>query len=69
MTPLAAWLTALLTRWRQPPPNGAVLAVEQVVALDPRRRLTLVRCGGRRLLLLTGGPADLSLGWLPEDAA
>ncbi|HET9018240.1 MAG TPA: flagellar biosynthetic protein FliO [Acetobacteraceae bacterium] len=46
------------------PARGGVLAVEQVLALDARRRLVLVRCGGRRLLLLTGGPQDMTLGWL-----
>jgi flagellar protein FliO/FliZ len=43
------------------PPNGLVL--EQVLALDARRRLLLVRCGPRRLLLLTGGPQDVAVGW------
>jgi flagellar protein FliO/FliZ len=47
--------------------TGARLAVAEVIALDPRRRLHLVRCDGRHLLLLTGGPQDLSLGWLAEQ--
>ncbi len=46
------------------PGRAGVLAVEQVLALDARRRLLLVRCDGRRLLLLTGGAQDVSLGWL-----
>lgn len=46
------------------PARGGLLAVEQVLALDARRRLVLVRCGGRRLVLLTGGPQDVPLGWL-----
>lgn len=46
------------------PARGGVLVIEQVLALDTRRRLVLVRCGGRRLLLLTGGAQDVSLGWL-----
>jgi flagellar protein FliO/FliZ len=33
--------------------------------LDGRRRLVLVSCDGRTLLLLTGGPQDVVLGWLP----
>lgn len=53
LTPLA--LTA---------PRDAVLKLEQVLALDARRRLVLVRCGERRLLLLTGGVQDVMLGWL-----
>ena len=51
-----------------PPPRGGMLALEQVLALDARRRLVLVRCGERRLLLLTGGPQDVSLGWLEPPA-
>ena len=41
------------------------LALREALALDARRRLHLVRCEGRDLLLLTGGPQDLLLGWLP----
>lgn len=35
------------------------LAVEETCAVDAKRRLLLVRCGEQRVLLLTGGPADL----------
>jgi len=42
------------------------LAVEERLALDSRRQLHLVRCGGRRVLLLTGGGTDVLVGWLPE---
>jgi len=45
------------------------LAVQEVLPLDPKRRLVLVRCDGRDLLLLTGGAAEVSLGWLPGAAA
>jgi flagellar protein FliO/FliZ len=45
---------------------GRRLAVEEAVALDTRRRLVLVRCDGRAVLLLTGGAQDLVLGWLPD---
>lgn len=44
------------------------LSVREVLPLDPKRRLVVVRCDGRELLLLTGGTADLSLGWLPTAA-
>ena len=44
---------------------GRVMGIEEALALDPRRRLLLVRCEGRRVLLLTGGSADLVVGWLP----
>jgi flagellar protein FliO/FliZ len=46
------------------------LRLEEVLPLDARRRLLLVRCDGRALLLLTGGAQDLIVGWLPPgDAA
>jgi flagellar protein FliO/FliZ len=45
--------------------GGRRLAVEEAVALDTRRRLVLVRCDGRHLLLLTGGAQDSVVGWLP----
>jgi flagellar protein FliO/FliZ len=41
------------------------LIIEEAVALDARRRVVLLRCDGRNLLLLTGGGQDLVLGW-PE---
>ena len=44
---------------------GRRLVVEEALALDGHRRLVLVRCDGRALLLLTGGPQDVVLGWLP----
>jgi flagellar protein FliO/FliZ len=44
---------------------GRRLVVEEALALDGRRRLVLVSCDGRALLLLTGGPQDVVLGWLP----
>lgn len=39
-----------------PPPR---LAIEQSCMVDGKRRLLLVRCDEQRVLLLTGGPADL----------
>jgi flagellar protein FliO/FliZ len=45
------------------PTAGRELAVCETLALDPRRRLHLVRCGNRRVLLLTGGPQDVVVGW------
>lgn len=44
--------------------GGGQLALVQSIALDPRRRLHLVRCDGRHVLLLTGGATDLVAGWL-----
>ena len=47
--------------------GGRRLAVEEAIALDGRRRLVLVRCDGRPLLLLTGGAQDTVIGWLPAE--
>lgn len=49
--------------------EGRRLAVQEVLALDGRRRLLLLRCDGREMLLLTGGGQDSLLGWLPERDA
>jgi flagellar protein FliO/FliZ len=40
---------------------GRRLALVETLALDPRRRLLLIRCDGREVLVLTGGPQDLLL--------
>lgn len=47
------------------PQGSGRLRLEETVALDARRRLVLVRCDGRALLLLTGGAQDQVVGWLP----
>lgn len=47
------------------PQSGSRLRVEESIALDARRRLVLVRCDDRRLLLLTGGTQDQVVGWVP----
>lgn len=41
--------------------QGGRLRLVQSIALDPRRRVTLLQCDGVAVLLLTGGPADLVL--------
>jgi flagellar protein FliO/FliZ len=46
---------------------GRRLAVEETLALDGRRRVTLLRCEDRHLLLLTGGAQEVLLGWLPAE--
>lgn len=48
---------------------GRRLGIAEVIALDARRRLILVRCDGREVLLLTGGGQDAVLGWLPDRPA
>lgn len=42
------------------------LSVQKTVALDSRRRLHLIHCGSRRVVLLTGGTQDLVVGWIPD---
>jgi flagellar protein FliO/FliZ len=47
------------------------LALAETIALDARRRLYLVRCEGRDILVLTGGGQDvmLPLNAQPEAAS
>ena len=74
LTILAAVLVAivlagrLIGRWKFPQrgPGAKQLAVREVIALDSRRRLHLVRCGDRDVVLLVGGQTDLVVGWLPN---
>ena len=44
--------------------TGQRLTLLETLALDRVRRLHVVRCDGREVLLLTGGPADQVVGWL-----
>jgi len=63
---LALWAAARAIRdGRLPGATGRRLMVEEAVALDARRRLVLVRCDGRELLLVTGAAQDTVVGWLP----
>lgn len=48
---------------------GRRLAVREAVALDARRRLVLVSCDGRELLVLIGGTQDVVVGWVGEKQA
>ncbi len=66
---MRAFLQLLLQRLARAPAGGQrPLQLEQVVALDPRRRLSVVRIGERRAVLLTGGSHDRVLAWLPPAA-
>lgn len=46
-------------------PMARQLAVEETCTVDAKRRLLLVRCGEQRVVLLTGGPADLVVTAMP----
>ncbi len=46
---------------------GARLALIEAMALDPRRKLQLIRCDDRAVLLLTGGTQDIVVGWLARE--
>ena len=65
------WLAGRMARFggmARRPASGGLLAVQDVLALDARRRLHLIRCDKRRVLLLTGGAQDIVVGWLePEE--
>ncbi len=57
----AARLTGLA---RRPAGSGRLLSVVDVIALDSRRRLHLVRCADRQVVLLTGAGQDVVVGWI-----
>ena len=47
------------------PTAGRRMVLREALALDRTRRLHLVACDGRELLLLTGGGTDQVVAWLP----
>ena len=47
------------------PSAGRRLVLREALALDRTRRLQLVSCDGRELLLLVGGSSEQVVGWLP----
>ncbi len=65
-----AWAAARALRGsRIVSPQGRRLQLAESLALDPRRRLLLVRCDNREALLLTGGTTDVMLGWVEPPPA
>jgi flagellar protein FliO/FliZ len=68
------WLAGRAARFgglARRPASGRLLSVQDVIALDSRRRLYLIECQDKRVLLLTGGGQDVVVGWpgeLPPDA-
>ena len=67
------WLAGRMARFgglARRPASGGTLVVQDVLVLDARRRLHLIRCEERRVLVLTGGAQDVVVGWLePKDRA
>ena len=47
--------------------TGQRLAVQEMLSLDRTRRLCIVRCDGRDLLLLLGSTDQNVVGWLPAQ--
>ncbi len=65
------WLAGRAARFggmARRPATGGLLSVQDALALDARRRLHLIKCGDRRVLLLTGGAHDVVVGWLDRAA-
>jgi flagellar protein FliO/FliZ len=63
------WLVGRAARFSglaRRPASGRLLSVQDVIALDSRRRLYLIACQDRRVLLLTGGGQDVVVGWPDE---
>ena len=64
------WLAGRVARFggvARRPAGGGALAVQDVLALDTRRRLHLIKCNERHVLLLTGGAQDVVVGWLAHE--
>jgi flagellar protein FliO/FliZ len=64
------WLAGRLARFggmAQRPATGSLLVVQDVLALDSRHRLYLVKCEQGRVLLLVGGAQDIVVGWLDRQ--
>ena len=52
--------------WRPQSRSSRTLILRESIALDPRRRIHLVQCGPRQVILLTGGGQDLIIGWMQD---
>jgi hypothetical protein len=64
------WLMALAARFAGFAPRcgaaGRLIRVQESISSDTRRRLHLIDCADRQVLLLTGASQDLVVGWLDE---
>ena len=54
-----------LSRLGLPVPPTQRLVLHDSLTLDRARRLVVIGCDGRDLVLLTGGGSDMVVGWLP----
>ena len=63
---LAATRLFQFSLWRSQPRPGRMLALRESIVIDPRRRIHLVQCGQRQVVLLTGGGQDLVIGWIQD---
>ena len=64
------WLAARLLRASKLvtlPASQRSLAVREILPLDAGRRLYLIGCQNRAVLLLTGSNNDVVVGWLPTS--
>ncbi len=55
-----------LSGWQPRSRTGRTLALRESIVLDQRRRIHLVQCGERQVVLLTGGGQDLVIGWMQD---
>ncbi len=60
----AAWLMRKLGLAR-PSRTGSHITVVDSLQIDPRRRLVLISCEGRQVLLALGGGSDILLATWP----
>jgi flagellar protein FliO/FliZ len=63
---LAATRLFQFSLWRTQPRSGRTLVLRESIAIDPRRRVHLVQCGQRQVILLTGGGQDVVVGWIQD---
>lgn len=63
---LAATRLFQASLWRAHARPGRTLVLRESIALDPRRRIHLVQCGQRQVVLLTGGAQDVVVGWMQD---
>jgi flagellar protein FliO/FliZ len=57
---------AMRFSFRSHPAGGRLLVLRESVALDTKRRVHLLQCGDRNVVVLTGGSQDLVVGWINE---